>query len=524
MPCRPENGAGRDLTAKGELKHEHITKKRFDDKIRKYITMVLAFLLLCLPLGGCKSHEEESRKPKTMAEAQIKKAQASAAAQEQENETQDILRVVTDIDCRSKMMGRSSQASQGKQIFQTILKHFGGVPSGMEVELNLLPMDEGGAYDSELTHIRTELAAGAGPDVFLMSGFGYGIDSFEGETYVPKNTLFQNPESAMKKGLFLPLDDYIPNARFMDFDKLDPTVMAAGRNDQGQVVLPMFYQLDQAVLVKEADPGSLPGSWGQGVAMAGPDEYILEAYGFGLRFTRFRNMCFGQVADNQKEELLLDQETFFQRCKEAVNLYAQAVPRLKEVISGSYVDSLSKMLAFVGYWTGYPSVEDAAFTSFVFHNEKGQINAPIETWCAVNKNTKHPDDAFFIVDCLLSKDFLSQEAFWIPTETYKYNSDQMTFFYMAGEGLVPVHTGLLSNPKGRYKYIETLGGPQRELLKEARESIGYAYFTSNVDREIDRMMAELMTRVYDGEALTDEDICKACDKCYTTLKMMLAES
>lgn len=38
------------------------------------------------------------------------------------------------------------------------------------------------------------------------------------------------------------------------------------------------------------------------------------------------------------------------------------------------------------------------------------------------------------------------------------------------------------------------------------------------------MMAELMTRVYDGEALTDEDIRKACDKCYTTLKMMLAES
>ena len=158
--------------------------------MRKYIAMVLAFLLLCLPLGGCKSHEEESRKPKTMAEAQIEKAQASAAAQEQENETQDILRVVTDIDCRSKMMGRSSQASQGKQIFQTILKHFGGVPSSMEVELNVLPMDEGGAYDSELTHIRTELAAGAGPDVFLMSGFGYGIDSFEGETYVPNNTLF----------------------------------------------------------------------------------------------------------------------------------------------------------------------------------------------------------------------------------------------------------------------------------------------------------------------------------------------
>lgn len=106
-----------------------LQKKRFDDKMRKYIAMVLAFLLLCLPLGGCKSHEEESRKPKTMAEAQIEKAQASAAAQEQENETQDILRVVTDIDCRSKMMGRSSQASQGKQIFRPYSSTLGAFPA-----------------------------------------------------------------------------------------------------------------------------------------------------------------------------------------------------------------------------------------------------------------------------------------------------------------------------------------------------------------------------------------------------------
>ncbi len=488
----------------------------------KYIALAL-ILLLCLPLAACQSAGEESGQSKTMAEIQKEAAQAGASAEAEENAGKDVLRVVTDMDCRSELMGKPSQARQGKKTFQTILKHFGGTPSGIEVQLEILPdVDKG--YDAELTHIRTEIAAGAGPDVFLMSGFGYGIDCYEGETMAPENTLFQNPESAMKKGLFLPLDQYIEDAQFMEFDKLDPAVMAAGRNDQGQVVLPMFYQLDQAVVVKEADPGSLPGSWDEGVAIAGQDEYILEAYGFGLRFTRFRNMCFGQVADNQKEELLLDQETFFQRCKEAVNLYAQAVPHLKEAASGSYVDSLSKMLAFVGYWAGYPPVEDAAFTSFVFHNEKGQINAPIETWCAVNKNTKHPEDAFFIVDCLLSKDFLSQEAFWIPAETYKYSSEQMTFFYLAGEGLVPVHTGLLSNSKGRYKYIETLGNTQRELLKEARESIGYAYFTSNVDREIDQMMAELMKRVYDGEALTDEDIRKACDKCYTTLKMMLAES
>ena len=95
-----------------------------------------------------------------MADVQRERAEASALAEKKSNEGKDMLRVVTDIDCRSKMMDKPSQASQGKRTFETILEYFGGTPSGIELEMNILPQDQGGAYDAELTHIRTAIAAG----------------------------------------------------------------------------------------------------------------------------------------------------------------------------------------------------------------------------------------------------------------------------------------------------------------------------------------------------------------------------
>ncbi len=244
----------------------------------------------------------------------------------------------------------------------------------------------------------------------------------------------------------------------------------------------------------------------------------------GLALSGFRYMCFGPLADHQSEELLITQDELFQRAKEAVDLYKRATPRLKTYETmADYLEQARAMLAYNGYWFGYLGAEDISHSSHVFYNSQGEINAAIETWCAVNKNTQHPEDAFAIVDMLMSREFLGQEAFWNKQPTYRYNSEQMTFFYLAGEGFQPVHKDLLSGPK-RYKYNETINTAQKKVFSNARDSIGCAYFTSNLDREMDRLAADLLQRVYDGGDLTDEELRKETDKCYTTLKMMLAES
>lgn len=195
----------------------------------------------------------------------------------------------------------------------------------------------------------------------------------------------------MKKGLFLPLDSYMENAQHMEFDKLDQKVMEAGRNEQGQLILLMFYRLDEVVLRQEAE--SFPTSWGEAAAMAEEDESMLETFCRGLQWTGFREMCFGQIVDALSEELLISQDEFFQCCKEALDLYQRAAPRLKELDALSYQSYngfVEESRAYMSDWCGYAGAADGSFSSFVFRNKEGEINAPIETWCAVNSNTKHP--------------------------------------------------------------------------------------------------------------------------------------
>lgn len=78
--------------------------------------------------------------------------------------------------------------------------------------------------------------SGSGPDVFIMR-------CDEKASWHTEQALFQIPEQAIESGLFLPLDDYIENAQFIEWDKLTPIVMEAGRNEEGQLILPLTYNI-----------------------------------------------------------------------------------------------------------------------------------------------------------------------------------------------------------------------------------------------------------------------------------------
>lgn len=469
--------------------------------MKKFVALMMAVLMLVL--AGCTSGKNNSSGPKLAVEAQREKAAASAAAEEAADKDADILRVVTDLDCINPKYGYTSQASRGQKTFETIVKYFGGTPSGIKAKLEVLPMEGDSSYDAELTKLRTEIMAGNGPDVFLMSGFG------GGEAVLPKNTLFQNPESAMKKNLFLPLDEYIENAQFMEFDKLDPAVMAAGRNEQGQVILPMFYRLNRLVTFPEDKEAPLPADWKEILTCTDTDVRVRA--NFGLMTLGFREMCLDLIADNQEEELLIDEEEFFLQVKEALDFYTGNIPSMNEFSRNMTANQAINM------------AKSGEMQFFIPGTASGSVNAAIETWCAVSNTTKYPEDAFFIVDILLSEDFLKQEAFWNKQPPPDMNHENMTFFWTAGEDLVPVHTGILGG-KGTYKYNEGLVPAERTAIKSARENIGCAYFISNIDREIDSMMAGLFEQARQGETISDDDLRRTTDKTYTTLKMMLAES
>ncbi len=441
-------------------------------------------------------------------------AEKSPVPEEKPSEP-DTLRMVTDMGWMSKWYTGKTRIKDGNNALQQIIDYFGGTPNGLKVELEVLPTDDG-EYQAALTHMRTEIMAGKGPDVFYLSCFGSCEDS------LPINTLFLNPEHAMSSDFFLPLDEYIENAKFMEWDKLDKKVMEAGQYEGRQYILPMFYRLSMGVLHREADAESLPSDWQEAVSSGEEDIRRMYAQAVSRSTPGFRETVFGQIADNVGEELLLDKDELFQRTKEALMLYEQypKVPSGSKTNSGMWYINYSDYSLYYLNGTEDPPKENTDFTFFAPKGTEGSVTAAIEHWCAVSSGTKHPEDAFSIIDMLLSEEFLSCRHFW---NTKNSVSVDIPLLGCPGYGCIPVNTSILSTNKKRFK---DCGIPQKQsaALANAREDITYAYITSNVDRELDHMFIELRDRIKKGEALTDDDIRRLTDKTHSTLKMMLAES
>lgn len=461
---------------------------------------------------------EEGGQSKTMAETQKEAAQAKASAEAKENEGKDVLRVVTD-----KLLFTPDQPSApglAKKALSEIAEHFGGTPNGLQVELEVLPgLDEN--YDAELTQLRVELMAGNGPDVFLMSGFGGNV--LRELSTGPVNTLFMNPEAAMKRGQFLALDEYIENARFMDMDKLLPAVMDAGKYDGRQYIMPMEYSLPEGAVRSQVDKASLPANWDEGINSDIDD--VRWSYAIGLRnFPGFRSVVFQRAWDNLNETMLIDKDEFFQRTKEACDLYSsykQNAPAGYQNCGQGGAEVWGASWLWDVNSSGLVS-DEVEQPFFILRNSERGLSAGVETWCAVNANTEHPEDAFFMVDIFLSKEYLSTDVFW---ETRNFVTE-IPVLGSHSAAAIPVYSELLTIKFGGYMTdgFTLLGDKQRAALAEAQESITYAYLTSNIDREIDSMFSGLAGRIDSGETISDEDLRKTTDKCHSTLEMMLAES
>ena len=440
-------------------------------------------------------------------DAQLEQEASMAAQSAAEQDEVEVLRVVTDKYLWAN--GDKTLLTKGPQAMEEMVEYYGGTPNGMKVQLEVLP-DQNNGYDAELTHIRTEIMSGAGPDVFLLSGFG---SSFSG---MPENTLFQNPEHAMASGFFLPLDDYLKTAQIMEWDELEPSVMKAGQYDGKQYILPLTYLITRGVL-RQA-PEALPEGWDVAAAAGNPELRQLYARSV-VELPGFRETVFGQVADNPGEELLIDSEELFQRTKEALDFYREFPER------ATAAADFSNAWIVDCYLLDGASEVDGAYVFFPLGNVQGGVAAAVQDWCAVNSNTKYPEDAFFIVDLLMGRDFQSRQLFW-PTKKLISGDHQIPLLSFGTVGCaLPTYSSLVTSSKGGLIVNEPMvSESQREGLKETQSNITYAYLTSNVDRELDRMFMELVERVDQGQALTDENIRKATDQCHSTIKMMLAEA
>lgn len=181
-----------------------------------------------------------------------------------------------------------------------------GYGTDFKVDYTYLPRT-GAERESQLTSIRTEVLAGKGPDVFICSCPNFDYDN--------SKPLFLFPNQVMERKIFLPLDSYLENAEYMEWDKLFQPVMEAGKNEEGQQLLPMSYQITAMLFDSELYSciEELPMTWEM---MKASNDPIIQYAG---SFQSINNL-FGELADYRNDQLSFTEDELLLRYSELCDL------------------------------------------------------------------------------------------------------------------------------------------------------------------------------------------------------------
>ncbi len=368
-------------------------------KHKRHHHKIIAFLFLfCLftSIAGCSRNTPEN---------QSSPGDTQATAEEaEENLSKPVVTVLMDLPVEADYMPGE---------FSKTLEAMPGYGEDFMVRFESLPKS-GADRDTTLTRIRTEILAGKGPDLFLCAQKLYGVTAGPDDT-----PFFPFPMQAMANHLFLPLDDYIEKAEYMDMGAMQPTVMAAGCNEEGRQIIPLTYTFEATFFDKKeyAPERDFPMTWEE--MLDDPDPVI--RYVASSAGSRLQDII-GELADYSKDVPAFSEEelhswagmwkdawqTLPENMKEEI---LQTVPFTPLSLSNSAVDLSS----------------DQEYTIIPAYNRDRGITANITTFAAINRNARRPDEAFKIIDYLMKPQIqLSSPLFQNRMEgipVYMFTSD-----------------------------------------------------------------------------------------------------
>jgi len=298
------------------------------------------------------------------------------------------------------------------ELMTEFLERLNGLVELSDVIVEWIPSNQDGngrLLDSSvraaaLDRIRAEIMAGEGPDVFIMEYTG-ATDPLTHMLDPDKtNCLFKYPEKAMENGVFLPLDEYMENnTQLTEWDKQIEAVLAAGQNDEGQQIIPLNYSFPLLAYPKTAGE-HIPDkkyTWNDMLTHHDLLPYSRDLANFGWLHDEWATSTadlihvIGTYADFEKEELLITEEELLKTVREILSLEQkdtyESLDKAEEIDVSIY------------------SLRDDHFnipmTFMPFYSRNGGVTAEIYAFAAVNRNTKRPEDAFKVIDLLMSKEF-----------------------------------------------------------------------------------------------------------------------
>ncbi len=374
--------------------------------------------------------------------------------------------------------------------FQNVIAELGG-PEDIELEF---PPSSGDERDAYLTALRTEMMAGKGPDVFVcLSGQAwYWNEATRSGQFV--DALFKFPQQAMERNMFLPLDGYIEKAQFMEWDKLTPAVMEAGKNEHGQLLLPMTYTVP-VTYFKAEDVSIKPDaglSWKD--MLSGPPELLAAAASSHLAL---QSTALAPLADYKKDELAITEEELLE--------YVAMRQDAKERIKATELPERASQSLKPNIWFDDEYGKENELALVPVYSRGGGYTALATSFLGINVNTKRPGDAFFIADYLMSKE--AQRSILYTHITWDNSIPTM-------EGLLSGRGYGLCSPQGDYAYMSD---NLYSAFTELRDGLSGADFYTPLDLELYNLDLQL-------EEGTDKPIEDLVHGVYMRMNMMLAES
>lgn len=448
--------------------------------MKKTLCVLLAALLVCPMLSGCKEKEPEK------------------------------LRICFDMGAAfdaDPTTGKSNQEDAAQRFLSSLddyAKYMDYGVSSEEIEVEIIPSDESLSTEREaaLQRVRTEIMSGGGPDVFICAtaGANWGWGWQGAYEALDSNRLFPYVDKAIEEGCFLPLDGYMERAVLTTWDDMFPQLMDAGKNSAGeQVVLPMTFLLPVTMFHEKEMPkidyeglawedvlaGNDPAlhylaNWPFQQTGTGsptfPRSDIVDSHGAGL------SCVYPDIADYSTGELAFTEEELKSRVKESVAAYQKANGQGQDVEAASaYLNRQFSSSLRGGNITGF-NWEDNDISLLPLPNEKGGTTALISLWCAVNANTKRAEDAFAVVDAALCESYQKSGKF------YYFN------------GGMPTNKKLLENQNRRFfdpaLDPHSLTVQQYDEWVRACGSISAARYPSALDAELNRVMEDVQKEMF----------------------------
>lgn len=432
--------------------------------MRRFLSTLLALCVLCTTLGGC----QEKKELPTM-----------DVMTEEGWQDLPLVTMAIDVPWLSENL-------------RSVLLEVPGSEREFHVSVEPLPR-ESAERSNCLTRMRTEMMAGKGPDLFVLSlrysNFGVTASGSEFEFLEP---LFAFPEKAMDNRLFLPLDEYMENAKLTDFDRLMSPLMELGHNEEGQQIIPLTYDFDVGMF--DTAVFDIPmESTGTMQEMLDSGSLALEYFAGGMAGMPLS--YFTREADYDKDTLLLTEEELFQQGMVWQELWERFrngdfQPVIDTVEQGGF--SMGPIGTF-----GDSQEEDQIVP---YRNCDGGITAYVDIIGAINRNANYPEYAFRILDKLASENVMRAQTLYGWSGSMVSNMD--------------------------------LGGPDKPvwfpMTQEAydqflsmREEITCVKFITGLEQAV---YETLYTPCLQGELEDESDVRAAAHKAYMTMKMMLAES